>query len=309
MAAYSLPQSDSISMSRGVVDRLIAGRNGGVTLAYLCLLQAGEVLPPEKLGARLGVPEQEASHMLSALAEMGLLVPAEQKREFTGEELTQAMRREDFKFLCNQVENLIGEPMTPQDLQRLLYMNESLGLPAEVLLQMFQYFKSETRRVYGPGRRLTMGRAEKLAADWKARGIMTLEAAEDHIRRRESYREQEGTIKRILEIYDRRLTAGEQKYVSSWIDMGFGTDAIRICYERTLDRIHAINFKYMDSIFISWHKKGLHTPEEIEAGDGVRQGGAAASAPASAGESRTAIPEEDETERLRRLTESMKKGK
>lgn len=307
MAQYQLPDTGSISITRTAVDRLIAGRDGGSALAYLCLLRSRGAVGSEQLAQELNCSRQEAERLMNHLAEMGLITPTEEKKEYSADELADALYQQDFSFLVSQAECLFGETLSAGDLQRLLYLQRGLGFSAEVLLQMMQYYKSEVRRVYGPGRRLTMARLEKLAQDWKSRGIATLEDAESFLHRREQYLSQEGEMKRALEIYDRKLTASEQKYLSSWMDMGFGSEALRLCYERTLDRIHSLNFKYMDSIFLSWHKKGLHTPEEIEKGDAPRsfhrqeeKQGAKPVQPA--------VPDEDETARLKRLLDSMKEG-
>ena len=304
MAQYSIPATDGMILSKMAADRLIAGRDGALALAYLCLLRAGAGYGPEALAAELGVSQQEAERLLQKLAENGLAAAAGEKKEYTAEDVAAAVGQKEFGYLVEQAEYLFGEKLAVQDIQRLLYIYDGLGMPAEVILQMMQYFKSDVRRKYGPGRRLSASRLERMAAEWKKQGIVTLPLAEAYIRKREAWASREGEIKRVLEIYDRKLTDGERKYIESWIGMGFDTDAVRMCYERTLDRIHTLNFKYMDGIFLSWHGKGLHTAEEIEKGDSPRTARTLASSrTASAG---AELPGAEETERLKRLTESMK---
>ncbi len=305
MAGYKVQESDSLIVSKSVADRLIAGRDGALALAFLCALRHPDGCGQEIIAAELGVSGQEAERLLQKLAGMGFLTPLETEKTFSPADVTSAMGKKEFSFLVGQAEHLFGEKLPVQDLQRLLYIREGLGMPPEVILQMMQYFKNDVRRRYGPGRRLSAAKLEKLAGEWKRQGIDTLEKAEAYIRKKEEYADREGEFRRALGIYDRKLTDAERGYIESWIDMGFDGEAVRLCCERTLDQIHTLNFKYMDRIFLSWHGKGLHTPEQIQKGDGVRKGRASAHA-GSPAEDRSTMPAPDETDRIIRLTESMK---
>ena len=304
MAGYRVPESDSLILSKAVADRLIAGREGTLTLAYLCVLRHPDGCGTERLASELGISAQEAERLLQKLAGMGLLTSVATEKTFSADDVTAAMGKKEFSFLAGQAEHLFGEKLTVQDLQRLLYIHEGLGLPAEVILQMMQYFKNDVRRRYGPGRRLSSAKLEKMASDWKKQGIDTLEKAEAHIRRKEEFADREGEFRRALGIYDRKLTEAERGYIESWIGMGFDSAAARLCYERTLDQIHTLSFQYMDRIFLSWHGKGLHTTEQIEKGDMAKKGRLPARTETADGRNR--MPAPDETDRLIRLTESMR---
>ena len=61
MAQYSIPAADGLILSKTAADRLIAGRDGALTLAYLCLLRAGAGYGPEALAAELKRQAEEAS--------------------------------------------------------------------------------------------------------------------------------------------------------------------------------------------------------------------------------------------------------
>ena len=64
-----------------------------------------------------------------------------------------------------------------------------------------------------------------------------------------------------------------------------------------------MKWNYADAILRDWHERGLHTPEEIEAGDGK---------PASPAKKKTAAaPERDDAEamdQIRRLRKKLAKG-
>lgn len=271
MPKYSLPDSGTVIISGAAVDKLIAARDGSAALTYLYILKSGEV-SPEAVSAALGITLSCAEQCLHSLSVMGLInvhgiSHPETAPEYTAQDIASAMKNSGFSFVVQQAEIILGSSLGSEELKKLYNIHRNLGFAPEVIVHMMQYFKGETRKKYGPGRRMSISAFEKMAYNWSKMGIVTLEDAEEHIRKLEYRASVEGEIKRALDIYDRSITPGERIYIDSWTDMGFSPEAIRIAYERTIDRVHNRSFKYMDKIFLSWHKKGLHTPEEINSGD------------------------------------------
>ena len=115
---------------------------------------------------------------------------------------------------------------------------------------------------------------EKEAYVWANREIMSLEQAEQYIRSSRQRREELGTIKESLGIRGRELTATEQKYISSWLDMGFGEDCIALAYDRTVTNTGALKWNYMNKILLSWDEKKLHSRDQVEEKEGRRKAGA-----------------------------------
>ena len=93
------------------------------------------------------------------------------------------------------------------------------------------------------------------------------EAADAYIKRQAELRTREGQVLSLLGITGRPAVDGERKYIAAWTDMGFGDEVIRMAYERTVLKKQSMSWPYMNSILCSWHQKGLHTVEEIQAGD------------------------------------------
>ena len=96
---------------------------------------------------------------------------------------------------------------------------------------------------------------------------MSMEQAEEYIRSSRQRREELGRIKESLGIRGRELTATEQKYISSWLDMGFGEDCIALAYDRTVLQCKELRWSYLGKILQNWHQKGLHTVQEVQEGD------------------------------------------
>ena len=83
-----------------------------------------------------------------------------------------------------------------------------------------------------------------------------------------------------LEIRGRAPSPSEKKYLSAWLDMGFGKEAVAEGYDRTVISAGALKWPYLNKILLSWHEKGLHTLPEILEGD--PRGGARKPAKAAA---------------------------
>ena len=72
---------------------------------------------------------------------------------------------------------------------------------------------------------------------------------------------------RTLQIFGRNLTAGEERYATAWLDMGFEMDAIALAYERTCLNTGGLNWAYMNKILTRWHEAGLMNVQAIRSGD------------------------------------------
>lgn len=133
------------------------------------------------------------------------------------------------------------------------------------------YCIGETEEKAGQGRKPSMRAIEKEAYIWARNEIICLDAAEEYIRRSAQKRLGRQNICSVLGIKGRALSPGEEKYVASWVDMGFPPESVEEAYDRTVLNKGALVWPYMNSILKSWHSKGLHTPREIAAGDGRGQ--------------------------------------
>ena len=78
-------------------------------------------------------------------------------------------------------------------------------------------------------------------------------------------------VESASKILGRNLTPGEEKYAQSWLDMGFDEEAIAMAYERTCINTGGLKWPYMNSILKRWHDAGLHTADQVRAGDSKAQ--------------------------------------
>ena len=106
----------------------------------------------------------------------------------------------------------------------------------------------EARLKFGPGRVPTMRQIEKEAYVWANREIMTFEQAEEYIRSRARLRDAMEDVKRALGIGGRQLSPSERKYIESWLELGFGPEALALAYDRTVTNIGQLKWSYMNKI-------------------------------------------------------------
>lgn len=275
---YAVSKSEGTYISAAAADRLISAGDPGAALFYLYLLRRNEP-DAATAAAELGKSTKEIEAYGSKLEELGLLKqtapqpvlpPPEEIPEYTSKDISdRAMDDGGFRTVVEEAQRVMGRMLSGADLKILFGIYDYLDLPAEVILLLINYCVSRSRESQGPGRTPSMRTIEKEAYSWANREIITIDRAEEHLGKLKARGETLAVLRRELGVYDREFTTTERKYAESWLEMGFTPEALAIAYDRTIVRKGKRIWPYMDSIIRSWHERGLHTPEEIEAGDGV----------------------------------------
>lgn len=290
-----MPKTDRIlPPPPAALDKLIAAHDGDVALLYLYLLRVpsfdaeqaahalcrtlGEIRAAEEKLRRMGLFSP-----LTAVPDAEALLPPEDKLPaYTAEDLVQFSQTDErLSIIYTEAAQVFGRKLSGADMNMLCGVYRHLGLPAEVILELLNYC-AETAAERKPGSRPSPRAVEKEAYVWVNREILTLEQAEEYIRTQKQRREAAERVKAALGIHGRELTPTERKYIVSWLELGFEEEAIAIAYDRTVTNTGSLRWPYLNKILLSWHEKKLHSPEEIEAGDGRRRGGHAASGGAGA---------------------------
>ncbi|MCR4771753.1 MAG: DnaD domain protein [Oscillospiraceae bacterium] len=287
---YILPVTETVSMTQAAADALIASGRGEAALLYIYILRNNgyfsEDAALEKLGRAFPLAEAAAQ-----LERLGLITapgvsargseakkspersgaPLEREDappQYTAEDIRRGADADPaFAALINEVQQRLGKMLSGADLMILYGIYDYLGLPPEVTLILLSYCIEEQERRLGEGRRPTMRMVEKEAYFWARSDIFTLDAAEEYIKKKNERRKSSYEIRNLLGIKNHKLSATEEKYIMSWLEMGFSSQAIAMAYDRTVLNKKELVWPYMNRIMESWHKKGLHSAEEIEAGD------------------------------------------
>ena len=282
------------AISARALDRLLAAHDGDVALLYLYWLKSGSQDPEQAAAAlcrtmrEIGAAEEKLRRM-ELLPSFGapaqpvsekpyapggareVLPPAEELPQYSAEDIARRSREDPgFSAVLAEAARVIGRNLSSSDTRTLFGVYDYLGIPAEVLVMLLTYCGEQFQERYGSSRRPSARAIEKLAYQWAREEIMTLEQADAYISAQKERRGELGRIRALLNIYGRELTATEEKYITSWLEMGFHEDAVAIAYDRTLTQTGALKWPYMNKILLSWHEKGLHTAGEIEEKDSRR---------------------------------------
>lgn len=169
-----------------------------------------------------------------------------------------------FSAVLQEARSVFGQDLSSNDLRRLCSMYHELGLPAEVYFVLFHYCLELSA---GNSRKLTLGFVEKRAYAWANQGIVSAELAEEYCDRQRAAKSEMNRIKKALGITDRPLTDTEEKYISAWISLGFDESSIYEAYDRAVMKTGKRSFAYMNGILENWDKNGMHSLEEIRAGE------------------------------------------
>lgn len=161
-----------------------------------------------------------------------------------------------FGRLLNEVSARLGRPITNADMATLLYLYDTAGLPAEVILTITAYAVSREK----PHLRYI----EKVALDWADRGIDTMAAAEEYLCQLDRRNQAWATLETILGIH-KAPTVSQMDRAEEWIcfrkwDHGLIRKAYEICLEKT----GKFQMTYMARILEDWQEAGITSPSAFE---------------------------------------------
>ena len=275
MAEYKLHLSEekSISLSAAVVRRLIDCGSGDGALLYLCLVKNDGALTPEKLMAELRWDAARLCAAEQALCAAGLISAAEHcpapapkidawedRPSYSREDVADKLEQDTaFNALLREVERKLG-PLSHPSVSKLLGLYEHLGLGADVIFLLVSHCIA---RAAEHNTRPTMRQIEQEGYAWARRGITSTAAANEYLKREGEKRSVYAPYLAALQIMNRKPTAGEEKYLSTWAEMGFKPEAIAIAYDKTVLKCHEFKWAYCNGILKKWHEKGLHSAEEV----------------------------------------------
>ena len=266
---------ESVTLTAQAAKRLLDKGDGDAALLYLALLRHHGSVPPRSLAGELRWDRPRIETAERTLRDLGLVAPAETPPEPADEKpvyqrMEIAERLEgsaEFRNLTAEVERKLGKKLTTPDIGVLLGLNDYLGLPADVIYLLVCHCAERIQRRYGEGRRPTLRQIEKEGYAWARMGIDTQSEAAAYLKK---YAERQGALPRYmraLRLGDRLPVASEEKYLTSWQEMGFPPETVALAYDKTVLKCHELKWPYCNGILKRWHEAGLHTLEEVERGD------------------------------------------
>ena len=276
---YILAQPATMTLRAEDADRLLALGSGDAALLYLWLLRNGGRYDPVRAARELRTAGSLPAAM-ALLRQAGLIrgeappaIPAqapirEERQEYTAAEIARLAESDpEWNRLLDETADRLGRTLSGGDMKVLYGIYTDVGLPVEVILLLLNYCCENIARQYGAGRKPTLRQIEKEAYIWGNRELYSLDLADRYLMERKARQGQLGEICELLGIRGRALSPSEEKYLLSWLEMGFGKDAILLAYDKTVTKKGELAWPYMNRILENWHGMKLHTLPEIEAGD------------------------------------------
>lgn len=262
---------ESVVLDAAEVRKLLGAASGDGALLYIYLKSGNKA---SDAAQALNLTPARYNCALATLRQLGLWQEEKQTRLPVGERplysehdvLDADSNDVDFKSLRGEVERLLGRNMNTEELKILLGFVRYLGLPGDVISVLICYCKERARQ-RGNLRNPSLRTIEKEAYAWAEAGIDNLEEAAAFIQAQNVRNCRMGRLQSLLQIRGRHLTAAEERYARSWLDMGFEDDVITMAYERTCLNTGGLNWAYMNKILQHWHEAGLHTAEAVRTGD------------------------------------------
>lgn len=249
-----------------IADRLLACGDGDAALLYLYLLRRGSTFEEDAAMRELNMTRDRFDRAVFTLTQFEIAqYPAQAAQErrkkksprYTAAEMAR-LRAEDHKFetVCQTAEKLFGRPLRESELRTLMTACDYLELPPEVIIDMM----TDLHQEHGELNRRQM---EETAYRWADLGIRTGDAALAYIAKKRAEKPLLEAMKQTLGRAGYTPTAREEHTVSNWIEQGFDSAALQLAIDRMRVSRGSFSWRYLVSILNNWHKKGLHTVEEI----------------------------------------------
>ena len=285
-----------VNISRDHVRKLLATGSGDAAMVYLYMSCGNRMEEAEQI-LKMGAGRLNCA--VATLRQLGLweepkkiLIPTGERPNYTENDVFEALDQDfDFRILYGEVQRLLGKSLNTEELKILLGFTRYLGFTPDVISVLVNYCRDRQRQK-GINRSPSLRMIEKEAYAWAEKGIDSLEEAAAYIQNQNQYNTRMAHIKHLLQIRGRRLTTAEERNAYQWSEMGFDDETILMAYERTSINTGGLKWPYMNSILKRWHDAGLHTADQVRAGDSKAQPKA---------ERRELSP--DEMEAIRRMME------
>ena len=191
-SGYALARQVNLSLPVDELDKVLAARSAPAALLYLALQRTGGKLPRAEELSLSGADYQTAVEVLRGA---GVLKTAEQPvpdlhtlPEYTAEDLvTRVNEDRGFSVVVHWAEQLYGRKLTSPEMKKLLGMQDHLGLPPAVLMQMLTYAFDAYREQHPTRRSPGIRYLEAEAIRWADDEVLTLDLAEQYIAEMKKY--------------------------------------------------------------------------------------------------------------------------
>ena len=171
--------------------------------------------------------------------------------------LLEALNKTSTKDMLNDIERLLGRPLSPKEMTTYLSWQEEFNFSSELILILIEYCVSRGKSDYRY--------IEKVAIAWHDMNITSIDDAQNYIKKTEDKWIKIRHILNYLGIKNPELMKPQQEMLEKWIiDYAFPLEVIEKACNICFQRLNRSDFKYIDGILSSWNKNNLKTLVDIE---------------------------------------------
>jgi len=175
-----------------------------------------------------------------------------EKPNYSEAQINQLTNTDEVKWLLNIIEIYLDRLIKPMDLQLILYLYESLGFSAELIMYLFEYCVSKNKK--------NPSYIEAVALSWAEEGINTVEKAEAAT---VLYNSNYNAVNKAFGL-NRAPGNVEKQFINKWLSKyGFTIDIIVEACNRTILMAQKPDFKYADKILENWFKKDVKELSQV----------------------------------------------
>jgi DnaD/phage-associated family protein len=175
-----------------------------------------------------------------------------EKPTYSEAQIKQLTENDEVKWLLNIIEIYLDRLIKPMDMQLILYLYESLGFSAELIMYLYEYCISKNKK--------NPSYIEAVALSWAEEGVDTVEKAEA---KTALYNSNYTAINKAFGL-NRAPGQIEKQFIEKWLNkFGFSIDIIIEACNRTILLTQKPDFKYADKILENWNKKGVKELSQI----------------------------------------------
>lgn len=187
-------------------------------------------------------------------------VPSSRK-DYTKEQLSAFMEKDDVQELLYISEHYMGRPLTATEIQTIFFWFDGLQFSVDLIDYLIEYCinRGHTSIHY----------MDKVALGWAEIDIRTVAQAKKsaNLHSRANY-----AVIKALGIKGRNLVELETTMIQKWTEQyAFSLDIVEEACSRTIAATHQPSFEYTDRILTNWHNAGVKTMEDIKQLDATYQ--------------------------------------
>lgn len=177
---------------------------------------------------------------------------------FSAGDIAERIRTDkDIAGLFKEAEKLYGRSLRPKEMQTVISLTDSYGLPSIVAIMLLKYcFRAE---------KATPAYINAVAQAWSEDSINTFELADMRISELERKNSTEEKLRKAME-RSAKFVKKERDFIETWtIKWGFSVEMIMLAYEKSVLRVNGKNpFDYMNGILSRWHDNGTLSVQQAE---------------------------------------------